>query len=260
MNYKILGVLAIAVVALLIINQSGLFTLSGYSVPTQPTPPASSTTMAWCATAQSVEPLNLPTTNAVRSGCYIALFQSLTIKTVDAVTGANTNSFYIRILSNGGPLNNAAAGTALDGGQESSNVFTSTVGYQTGQAIVVEVCSGLNGAAQSTTCTSDFSAGNTVVYYPLPAGPNGQGVGVLPFASAYGVSTLTVVVYINILQDKYQLCGQFNVNGTTSCTGGGHSGSAGTGKEFQTTGSSAVGKSFPYTLTVANTYSSTTFP
>src|SRR6266568_668028 len=260
MNYKILGVLVIAVVALLIINQSGLFTLSGYSVPTQPTPPASSTTMAWCATAQSVEPLNLPTTNAVRSGCYIALFQTLTIKTVDAVTGANTNSLYIRILSNGGPLNNAATGTVLDLGQETGNIFQSGVGYQTGQSIIVEVCSGLNGAAQSTTCTSDFTAGNTVTYYPLPAGPNGQGVGVLPFASAYGVSSLTLQLYVNIVQDKYQLCGQFTTNSTTSCTGVGHSGSAGSARDAKTNSATPLGNSFPYSLTVSNTYSPTTFP
>src|SRR6266566_4748005 len=260
MNYKILGVLVIAVVALLIINQSGLFTLSGYSVPTQPTPPASSTTTAWCATAQSVEPLSLPTTNAVRSGCYIALFSSLTIKTVDAVTGQSTNSLYLRILSNGGALNNAAPGTALDAGQESSNVFTSTAGYQTGQAIVVEVCSSLNGAAQSTTCTSDFSAGTTVTYYPLPAGPNGQGVGVLPFASAYGVSSLTLQLYVNIVQDKYQLCGQFTTNSTTACTGVGHSGSTGSARDAKTNSASPLGNSFTYALTVSNTYSPTTFP
>src|SRR6266566_190817 len=200
MNWKILGVVAIVLVAALLINQSGILSLSGYSVPTTPTPPASSTTMAWCATAQSVEPLNLPTTNAVRSGCYIALFQSLTIKTVDAVT------------------------------------------------------------AQSTACPSDFSAGNTVVYYPLPAGPNGQGVGVLPFASAYGVNSLTLTLYVNVVQDKYQVCGQFTTNSTTACTGVGYSGSAGSARDAKTNSATPLGNSFPYSLTVSNTYSSTTFP
>jgi len=260
MNWKILGVVAIVLVAALLINQSGLLSLSGYSVPTTPTPPASSATMAWCATAQSVEPLNLPQSQVIASGCYVTVFQNLVLKSFDAVTGQPTNSLYVRILSNGGPLNNGAAGTVLDLGQESSNVFSSTVGYQTGQAIVVEVCSGLNGAAQSTACPSDFSAGNTVIYYPIPAGPNGQGVGVLPFASAYGVNSLTLTLYVNVVQDKYQLCGQFTTNSTTACTGVGHSGSAGSARDAKTNSATPLGNSFPYSLTVSNTYSSTTFP
>jgi hypothetical protein len=249
----------------LALNQTGLIKLSGTNAPN---PVTSSSPNVWCGSALAAIPLaNVgPNGNPNYPGCYSQTFTTFKIATTDAVSGAATNALFIRILSGGGPLNTVPLGTPLESGQESGNTYTATAGpYTTGQSLLVEVCSGSNGAAQATTCTSDFTAGNTVTYYSLQGGPNSQGLGFVPFATSLSTVSLTITQPVYIVQNKYQITGQFAVNGTASSTGIGSGGSTGTALECkgstQTCSSAgALGSFFSYSLTNINTYSTTTFP
>lgn len=258
----VLGIVLV-VFSVLALNQAGLIKLLSTSSSSGGPSSTASGPLAWCGSALAAVPISNigPNGNPNFPGCYSQTFTTFKIATVDAVSGLATNALFVRILSGGGTLNTAAFGTPLEGAQESGNTYTATAGpYTSGQALIVEVCSGSNGAAQATTCTSDFTAGNTVTYYSIQGGPNGAGAGFVPFATSLSTVSLTVTQPVYIVQNQYKVVGTFGINGTSFATGAGSGGSTGAARSAKTNSATPTTSNMIFTLSVLNTYSTTTFP